>query len=395
MLPFMAEKRQSEDSKTAARTLVEDESGKRPFMRGILVHSLMSRGAEFEEAYRFASQIRDRLRGRAVVRREELVSMVEKLSQGKLEARVQELPRPVVVQSRAGAAPFSKGLLAQSLLAAAVPPDRAFLTAQKIEAALFARDKKAISRGELRKLARETLKRTCGEPAAERYRVWRAFERGGKPLLLLMCGAPGVGKTLLAQEVAHRLGITRVTSTDAIRQVMRMVLPKERAPTLHASSYNAYRVVVGDAHSDPGEPPAVWAFRSQAEVVGEGAKAMLERAAHEGVSMIMEGVSLLPGQVDVSGWRDSTHVVYLAVASFGEAAFKERFRARGAANARRAERRYLKNLDAILQIQDHILESAEQHDWPIVKNKDFDDSVLSILRHVTETIRKQAQRRQP
>ncbi len=389
-----AEQRSSHD-KTAARTLVEDERGKRPFMRGILVHSLMSRGAEFEDAYRFASEVRDALRGRAVVRREELVAMVERLSRGKLEARVQELPQPILVRSRAGASPLSKGLLAQSLLAAAVPPDRAFHTAQQIEAALFARDSKQISRGELRRLARETLKRTCGARAAERYRVWREFERGDKPLLLLMCGAPGVGKTLLAQEVAHRLGITRVTSTDAIRQVMRMVLPKERAPTLHASSYNAHRVAADGAHGAPGEPFTIDAFRSQAEMVGEGAGAMLERAAHEGVSMIMEGVSLLPGQMDTSGWRDSAHVACLAVASFGEAAFKARFRARGAANARRAERRYLKNLDAILQIQEHILESAEQHDWPIVKNEDFDDSVLSILRHVTETIRKQARRRKP
>ena len=51
--------------------------------------------------------------------------------------------------------------------------------------------------------------------------------------------------------------------------------------------------------------------------------------------------------------------------------------------------RYLENLAAILRIQDHILELADQHGVPIVDNVRFDDSVLSILRHVTETLRKQ------
>ena len=36
-----------------------------------------------------------------------------------------------------------------------------------------------------------------------------------------------------------------------------------------------------------------------------------------------------------------------------------------------------------------LLELAEDHGVPIVDNASFDDSVLSILRHVTETLGKQ------
>ena len=44
------------------RILVEDASNRRPFMRGIMVHSLMARGIAFDQAYRTANQIRERLR---------------------------------------------------------------------------------------------------------------------------------------------------------------------------------------------------------------------------------------------------------------------------------------------------------------------------------------------
>ncbi len=47
--------------------LVEDASGQRPFMRGIMVHSLMARGISFTEAYRTAGRIRERISDRVVV----------------------------------------------------------------------------------------------------------------------------------------------------------------------------------------------------------------------------------------------------------------------------------------------------------------------------------------
>jgi 2-phosphoglycerate kinase len=68
--------------------------------------------------------------------------------------------------------------------------------------------------------------------------------------------------------------------------------------------------------------------------------------------------------------------------------FENRFAARAAEAQKRPPHRYLENLDAILGIQDHVLELAERYDVPIVDNVSFDRSVLLIIRHVTETLRK-------
>jgi 2-phosphoglycerate kinase len=46
---------------------VADGERRRPFMRGIMIHSLMARGVSFEDAYRVSNAIRERLRGRTLV----------------------------------------------------------------------------------------------------------------------------------------------------------------------------------------------------------------------------------------------------------------------------------------------------------------------------------------
>src|SRR5512132_3952531 len=49
------------------RLWVEDGGERRPFMRGIMIHSLMARGVPFDEANRVANTVRERLRPRGVV----------------------------------------------------------------------------------------------------------------------------------------------------------------------------------------------------------------------------------------------------------------------------------------------------------------------------------------
>jgi len=373
---------------TASGTLVEDASGRRPFMRGIMVHSLMARGVSFEDAYRAANLVRDQIRGRDVVRREELAALLEKEFDGRggLEPPPLPLPRSITVVQGATRTPFSKGVLAQSLLAAALAPDQAFEVAREIETELLKRRRLEVDRDALRTLVADTLERTLGERVAGRYRTWRAFQEAERPMILLLAGAAGVGKTALAQEVAHRLGIARVTSTDSIRQVMRIMLSPELAPTIHASSYDAWHALAG---LDEVDDPVVEGFRAQATTVSVGVRAMIERAIAENSHMILDGVSIVPGLIHPERYAKGAHVIFLAVATLDANAYQTRFEKRARAAVHRPLHRYLENLDAILRIQDHILELADQYGVPIVDNVRFDDSVLSILRHVTETLRKQ------
>jgi 2-phosphoglycerate kinase len=50
--------------------------------------------------------------------------------------------------------------------------------------------------------------------------------------------------------------------------------------------------------------------------------------------------------------------------------------------------RYLENIDAILEIQRHLLGLAERHGVPVVDNANFETSVRQTINHVMETLRK-------
>lgn len=355
-------------------------------MRGILIHSLMARGLTFDVAFETANQVRDDLRGRSAITRMDLKALVRDALGGELPG--EDMPPPVPMSIRVvgpeGDLPFSKGLLSQSLLAAALEPNHAFDVARELEVQLHRHGYREISRRELRRLTFETLMREVGPQAAERYLVWRKYQDPERPVILLLGGTAGAGKTSLAIEVAHRLGVHRVLSTDAIRQVMRIMLSPALVPAIHASSYEAHRML---PEAPTGEDPVVRGFLAQASIVSVGARAMLDRAVEENTSLVLDGVSIVPGLIDPESYADRAHVIFLVVATLDESAFRSRFAAR-AVGSHRPSHHYVDNLAAILRIQEYILEQAERFGVPIVDNRSFDRSVLSILRHVTETLRK-------
>ena len=69
-------------------------------------------------------------------------------------------------------------------------------------------------------------------------------------------------------------------------------------------------------------------------------------------------------------------------------ALRGRFISRAVGARGRPMHRYLENFEAILRIQDHILDLADRYAVPIVDNISFDRSVLFIIRHVMESLRK-------
>lgn len=356
-------------------------------MRGIMIHSLMARGVSFEDAYTTANHIRERLRGRDTVPKAEVAKAVREIlgPEPFLEERGVPIPVDIAVGNDASSRPFSKGILSQSLLAAALDPNEAFDVAREIERELVGRGVRRIERSDLRRLTYDTLKRSTGPNTAARYLVWRRHQEGDRPVLILLGGTTGVGKTSLALEVAHRLGIGRVLSTDSIRQVMRIVLSKELAPALHASSYDAWKELPPESR---GDDPAIEGFRAQAATVSVGVRASMDRAVAENASLVLDGVSIVPGLIDLKAYEGKADVFFLVVAALDEEAFATRFTSRGSRAAGRPPHRYLENLDSILRVQDHFLELADRYNVPIVDNVSLDRSVLFIIRHVAEALRK-------
>ncbi len=387
----MARRKEDQDSKNgssapkpgSSRVVVADDAGARPFMRGVMIHSLSRRGVPYEEAYRVANQVRDEIRGRDVVTREELAELAGSLLPGGLPPAEVALAEPIgIADDGEDSIPFSKGVLSQSLLAASIDPTDAFEVAREIELQVRRRGSVEIDRKTLRRLTYSAVSARGGEAAAERYLVWRRFQEPERPVILLLGGPTGAGKTALGVEVAHRLGIARVISTDSIRQIMRIMLSAELSPALHASSYEAWQAIPG---GDEFENPVVEGFRDQAQLVAVGVRGLIERAIQERTSLVLDGVSLVPGLMGLESYRDRADIVPMVVVNLNTGSYKDRFAKRRRGGRKKHD--YLENLDAILEIQDHFLEIAEERDVMIVDNDDFERSVSAVTRYVIDTLR--------
>src|SRR5438093_11374303 len=120
-----------------------------------------------------------------------------------------------------GGLPYSKGLMSRALVAAGVSIEPAYLLAKQLEVDLAARDATSVSFDHLEERAAELLGEDEGPQILLRLRRFANLQSLEMPIVLLVGGATGTGKSTVATEVAHVLGITRVTSTDFIRQTIR------------------------------------------------------------------------------------------------------------------------------------------------------------------------------
>src|SRR3954447_26119247 len=152
-------------------------------------------------------------------------------------------PRHIVISDEEHALPYSKGLMASSIMATGLAPARAFHVAERIEERLHERGGPAITKAELSELASEVLVAEVGQRYADSFAKWQVVNRIDRPLLILIGGATGVGEATGATQLASRLGITRIIPTDAVREVMRAMFSEELMPTLHTSSLDAVHLV--------------------------------------------------------------------------------------------------------------------------------------------------------
>ena len=109
--------------------------------------------------------------------------------------------------------PYSKGLMARALIAAGVPADHAYQLARRIELDLAERGEHAIEVERLLVLAQEVLGDEEAARAVGRLRRLADLQSLDVPIIVLIGGSTGTGKSTVAAEVAHLLGITRVASS--------------------------------------------------------------------------------------------------------------------------------------------------------------------------------------
>jgi 2-phosphoglycerate kinase len=283
----------------------------------------------------------------------------------------------IVISDREPGLPFSKGLMASQVMVTGLSPFRAYQVAETVEDRLREQARASLTSGELSEVTLEVIRELAGERYAKNYLRWQEVEYLDVPLVILIGGATGVGKSTIATQLAARLGIVRVVATDAIREVMRSMLSPELMPTLHESSFHADLALR--------EPPTksadalIMGFREQTAAVSVGINALIERAALEGTSIIIEGAHVVPGFFDVETHAQRVVAVPFLIGVEDEERHMTHFASRENAVASRPAQRYTEGFDNIRKLQRYVKSQALSHGVPMIPNYSFDQSIAAVI----------------
>ena len=287
----------------------------------------------------------------------------------------------IVITDREPGLPFSKGLMASQVMVTGLSPYRAYQVAEAIEDRLRERGFVSITSEELAEIALDVISNTAGDRYAKNFLRWREVERLDVPLVILIGGATGVGKSTIATQLATRLGIVRVVATDAIREVMRSMLSAELMPTLHTSSFQA-----DQALREPGKSadPLLLGFREQTAAVSVGINALIDRAATEGTGIIIEGAHIVPGFIDLEPHAGRILAVPFILGVDDEGRHLTHFATREDAVGTRPAERYSAGFENIRRLQRYVKSQALSHGVPVLPNYSFDQSIAAVMDLVME-----------
>ena len=265
--------------------------------------------------------------------------------------------------------PYSRGLMARALMAAGVSAVRAYDLALRVGADLADRGEESVDLDRLEQLAIDVLGENEGSQAIRRLRRYEALRELDLPIIVLIGGATGTGKSTVATEVAYRLGITRVTSTDFVRQTMRAFLTHDFMPSIHSSSFE----VPPEEHG----LGTVEGFVEQTRNVLIGVRGVIDRALQEGWSLVLEGVHLVPGMLPPV---EGALVVHCVLAIEDPDLHTSHFWVRDAhSEGLRPVQKYVDAIVDIRKLQDFILEQARFAGVPIVENGSIELSIGTVM----------------
>ena len=237
-----------------------------------------------------------------------------------------------------------------------------YVLARRLERELAARDGEGITLEGSERARRGGARRGRAATPSTACAATAVLQDLDLPIILLVGGATGTGKSTIATEAAYRLGITRVTSTDFVRQTMRAFFSQEFMPSLHYSSFEAPR-------RPPTSPRGCCpASSSRRATCWSACAASLDRALHEGWSMVVEGVHLVPGMIAADRGRRSWCSAWSRSRTSRSTSAHFHIRDQASEGVRALDK-YVDALRRHPALQDYIVERARRDGVPVIENR--------------------------
>lgn len=270
--------------------------------------------------------------------------------------------------------PFSKGILASSLEITGLSIDEIYEIVKDVDAGL--KDEDEIPSKEIKEMVRSKLLDRGLTKEEKFYRITRKLRYLEKPLLIMIGGGAGVGKSTLSAELGHRLDITRIIGSDTIREIIRTMVSRELVPTLYESTFSSDKKVKAPFVKER----LIYGFDQQVSVVSTGIKAVIDRGVKEGLNTIVNGVHVVPGYLDMNE-RDDCFVFQYILDVPDPEEHAKRFETR-AEGSHRDPDRYIAKMDKIKKIQKYINQQGKDHGAKILTNKNMESTIRQIMEDI-------------
>jgi 2-phosphoglycerate kinase len=276
--------------------------------------------------------------------------------------------------------PLSVGMIARWLMKAGMESDPADACAARVVGIIEAAHAPAagsaipaatVRRDEVFARISDVLLADGLADVERRVRIRRWVRTSGQPLVVAVGGSSGVGKSTISQEVADRLGISVVISTDQVRAVIRSVINPDLFPALSQSSFSAAKMLKSNLTGNR----LLFAYEEQARIVQHGTVALARRSVKEGQQVMVNGVHIVPGLQTVEPeFPLFTYVLTVGSAEEHRGRFIKRF-----LEGDRKPTEYLQRMDAIRELDEYIVEQCQRHGVQVIVSTTFDGTVLDLM----------------
>jgi 2-phosphoglycerate kinase len=213
------------------------------------------------------------------------------------------------------------------------------------------------------------------------------------PKLILIGGCTGTGKSTLAMSAALREDILRTISTDTVRAVMRSFISPEISPALHRSSYSKPAVTTTSHHpgdninsnkekhplrvvDDDDDPVRSWL--ETCAVLQKSIRGLVDDSIRRGVSIVVEGVHIVPGNDLLDEWKRSGGVAVGCLLTITGADSHKALLFKRGEMTKKGEAKKLDAFDRVRAIQEEMIRLAKMHHWLIIEQK-LEPDPLEIL----------------